>query len=266
MADMEPITSLSNARVKALASLQQRKFRQAEGLTLAEGLHLVVDAFSAGVSIGSLIVAERAAVLPVVHKLEEDARSRGIEIVRLSDACYEKISELQSPEGVAVTIRTGNDTLESLLVDDARLLVAAGVQDPGNAGALVRTAEAAGATGCVFLGGVDISHPRFVRGAQSSSFRLPCVGAEEEDFIAGLARTSIRLVVADAGPGGDYKSADYTPPVAIVVGGEGQGIPQTLMARAQARISIPMKPPVESLNVAVAAGVLLYEARRHWTK
>jgi len=261
----EWITSRANARVQALWALRQRKHRQAQGLALAEGLHLVAEAFAAPAPVATLIVARRAAELPAVAAWEKEARLRGIEILRLSDSCYDKISELESPEGVAVTIRAAVLRLESLLTDAARLLVAAGVQDPGNAGALVRTAEAAGASGCVFLGGVELSHPRFLRGAQGSSFRLPCVAAMEAPFLAVLAGTSIRLLVADVRQGTDYASADYTPPVAIVVGGEGQGIPASLIAAAQGRLSIPMTPPVESLNVAVAAGILFYEARRQWT-
>ena len=261
---MEWITSRANPIVQALAALRQRKHRQQQGFSLAEGLHLVAEAFAARSTIAALIVARRAAGRPEVAALEKEARSRGIEILRLGDGCYDKISELTSPEGVAITVSTATPCVESLLVGAARLLVAAGVQDPGNAGALVRTAEAAGASGCVFLGGVDLSHPRFLRGAQGSSFRLPCAAALEGAFLAALAKTSIRLLVADSRPGTDYASADYRPPVAIVVGGEGQGVSASLIAAAQDRLSIPMTPPVESLNVAVAAGVLLYQARRQW--
>lgn len=258
------ITSRTNPRVQALAALRQRKHRQLQGLTLAEGLHLVVEALAARAPVVTLVLAERAASLPAIPTLQEQARSRSIEILHLSDSCYDKISQLDSPEGLAVTIRTAAVPLESLLTGSARLLVAALVQDPGNAGALVRTAEAAGATACVFIGGLDLSHPRFLRGAQSSSFRLPCAAAPEPDFLAALAATSIRLLVADPRSTTDYLSADYSPPVAICVGGEGQGVPPSLLAAAHARLSIPMNPPVESLNVAVAAAILLYEARRHW--
>ncbi len=261
---MEWITSRANERVKALGALKQRKHRQEEGLTLAEGLHLAAEAFASPASIAALIVARRAVGLPATAALMKEARARGVEILALENDCYDKVSELESPEGVAVTVRVGGARLEPLLTGEARLLVAAGVQDPGNAGALVRTAEAAGATGCVFLGGVDLSHPRFIRGAQGSSFRVPCVASDEEEFLIALGRTRIALVVADARQAADYTSADYTPPVAIVVGGEGQGVSPTLLAAAKTRISIPMMPPVESLNVAVAAGILLYEARRRW--
>ena len=260
----EWITSRANAKVKALAELSQRKARREQGLTLAEGLHLVAEAFAAKAPISALIIARRAAGLEQVAAFENEARGRGIEVVHLDDGCYDKISELESPEGVAVTVRTSAAPLESLLTGTARLLVAAGVQDPGNAGALVRTAEAAGATGCVFLGGVEISHPRFLRGAQGSSFRLSCVSADEPAFLAALAKTPIRLLVADSKDGTDYAGADYRAPVAIVVGGEGPGVPESLLAAARVRLSIPMTPPVESLNVAVAAGILLYEARRQW--
>lgn len=260
----EWITSRANAKVKALAELGQRKARREQGVTLAEGLHLVSEAFAAKAPIAALIIARRAAGIEAVAALENEAYKRGIEIVHLDDGCYDKISELESPEGVAVTVSIAEAPLAALLTSSARLLVAAGVQDPGNAGALVRTAEAAGASGCVFLGGIDLSHPRFLRGAQGSTFRLPCSSALPPDFLKALAATRIRLLAAQMREGVDYLSADYTPPVAILVGGEGQGIPDSLLAAAKARLLIPMTPPVESLNVAVAAGILLYEARKHW--
>jgi len=258
------IASRTHPRVKALASLQQRKHRQEECLTIAEGLHLAVEAFAAGAPVSALVVSRRASALDAVRELESRARAGGVEVVLLEDECYAKISALDSPEGVAVTVRVAPAPLGPMLAGAARLLVAAGVQDPGNAGALVRTAEAAGASGCVFLGGVDLSHPRFIRGAQTSSFRVPCAASGEAEFLAALARAKVRLVVADAKQATDYREADYRPPVALAVGGEGRGVSRALVAAASARVSIPMTSPVESLNVAVAAGVLLYEARKHW--
>ena len=261
----EWINSRANPRVQALAALRLRKHRQAQSLTLAEGLHLVAGAFAASAPVAALIISRRAADLPPVPALEDRARSLGVDILHLSDSCYDKISQLESPEGIAVTIRTATIPLESLLTGSARLLVAAGVQDPGNAGALVRTAEAASASGCIFLGGLDLSHPRFLRGAQTSTFRLPCVAALVSPFLDALNRTPIRLIVAEPRQATDYLAADYSPPLAIVVGGEGQGIPAPLIAAAHARVSIPMSHPVESLNLAVAAGILLYQARRQWS-
>jgi len=258
------ITSRTNPRVRDLAALHLRKHRQEQSLTLAEGLHLVTDALAASAPVVSLIIAQRAADLPELHDLQQHARSRGVEILHLSDDCYDKISHLQSPEGLAVTLRTETLPLETLLTPAARLLVAAGVQDPGNAGALVRTAEAAGASGCLFLGGLDLSHPRFLRGAQGGTFRFPCVAADEPDFLLALRRTSIRLLVADPHHAADYLDADYSPPLALVVGAEGLGVPPALLDAAHLRLSIPMTPPVESLNVAVAAAILLYQPRRHW--
>ena len=262
------ICSRANPRIKTLAALQTRKGREEQGLAIAEGIHLCEEAFRSGAAVRTLILSESMigrAEAPILRLLAE---ATGVEVLEVSNTCYAKLSDLQSPEGTAVVFAPRPPHFAELLAEPRpRLLVAAGVQDPGNAGALVRTAEAAGASGCVFLDSIDVLAPKFLRAAMGSAFRIPCCPADTEEFLERARGRTLRLLAAaaEAAPKAvGYDAADYAPPVALCVGGEGAGLPSELLASVATRIFIPMSGRVESLNVAVAAGILLYQARRAW--
>jgi len=266
------ITSLRNQRIKSLAALKTSRGRKEQRLAIAEGIHLADEALRSGWRVTALLLSASARLRPEVGHLREMANHRKVEIVEMADDCYRRISDLLSPEGVAVTVATASTEIDPLIASgDARLLVAAGIQDPGNAGALVRTAEAAGASACLFLGGVDLWSPKFLRAAMGSSFRLPCAAATAAAFLdlAKQHRLRIRAAISPRSsaasplPSTDFEHADYRPPVAICLGGEGAGLSSEITAAAEV-ISVPMAGAVESLNVAVAAGIILYAARRQW--
>ncbi|MBN2713091.1 MAG: RNA methyltransferase [Planctomycetes bacterium] len=257
------ITSRNNPLVKELASLKKGKGREQSGLAIAEGTHLVIDALESGLSIRTLIVSEdfdRNALDEITAKAETPPQ-----VTEFSRNCFEKISDLSSPEGIGVVFEISHADMDRLVADSsARLAVAAGVQDPGNAGAIVRVAEAAGATGCIFLDGIDVHSPKFIRGAQGSSFRLPCAMSSENEFLASLKKHGTRLYVTALENAKEYDTADYTPPIALCFGNEGLGVPKGICDAADGAISIPMSGKIESLNVSVAAGIILYRARRDW--
>ncbi|MCX7935484.1 MAG: RNA methyltransferase, partial [Planctomycetota bacterium] len=252
------ITSLRNPRIKTLAALKTSKGRREHGLALAEGLHLAEEALQSRQRVKALLLAAAALARPEVMRLRDLARQRGAEIIEMTDVCYRRISDLQSPEGVAVAVAVAPAEIAPLIAASAaRLLVAAGVQDPGNAGALVRTAEAAGVSACLFVGGVDLWSPKFLRAAMGSSFRLPCAAATTSSFLGLAQQYRLRLLAAVSPrapaaqhlPPLDFERADYQPPVAICLGGEGAGLPPEIAAAATP-IAIPMAGALESLNVA----------------
>ena len=266
------ITSRNNNVVRWLYALGTRKGRRDEGLTIAEGFNLCLEAFASRARVVKLVLSESMMNRPECNELRQAASDfdSEVEVIELADGCYEKISGLKNPDGAAVVLDLPETSLANVLGEDCKLVVGAGVQEPGNAGAIVRVAEAAGASGCIFLDGVDVSSPKFIRAAMGSSFRVPCACADAETFLTGAQEAGVRILAADGGSeqlrAVDYAQVSYKSPVAICLGSEGQGVPDEVLAAAEKCVVIPMAGKTESLNVSVAAGILLYEARKYWTE
>jgi len=173
-------------------------------------------------------------------------------VVRVLDGLFNKLASTESPQGVLALVRPPEWTPENLLKGSPLVAVLDGVQDPGNAGAILRTAEAFGATGAVFLKGtVSVWNPKCLRASAGSVFRVPVVSEIPPGLKLYAADPRAKLLVADA---------QFVAPCAIIIGAEGSGVRPELAARATG-VKIPTTT-VESLNAAVAAGILLYEARR----
>lgn len=265
------IASRVNPRVKDWTSLHDRKDRERLGLTLAEGAKLVAEGLSGhtggGLRATTLLVSDSGAERPEAGALFAKAGEMGVERVSLADDCYAKLSGLKNADGLALELaydRQEPDIARLCSAEDARWLVAAGVQDPGNAGALARTALAAGCSGCLFLDGADPMSPKFLRGSMGAAFRLPCLSASAAGFVSAWQAARCTLLIAAANDAGvHYRELAYRPPVAIMVGGE-RGIPDELAGLTAQRVRIPLRGDVESLNLAVAAGVILFEADEHW--
>ncbi|MCD8351142.1 MAG: RNA methyltransferase [Planctomycetaceae bacterium] len=267
------IASRANPRVKDWAGLGDRKNRDALGLTLAEGAKLAWEALQDGAGRAllrpvTLLVSDSGAERPEAGELYRLAGAMQLERISLADDVYDKISGLKNADGLAVVLSIAREAVslpELFATADARWLVAAGVQDPGNAGALARTALAAGCGGCLFLDGADPFSPKFLRGSMGAAFRLACLGATTDEFVAAWPELNARLVMAATEGNGalPFRDVDYQPPLALLVGGE-RGVPDELAALADVRAHIPLQGGVESLNLAVAAGIVLFEAERHW--
>jgi TrmH family RNA methyltransferase len=182
----------------------------------------------------------------------------------MDDAVLGSISEAEASQGLLALARRPVFTEEALLRGRPLLLVAVGIQNPGNVGALLRAAEAAGASGAYMAGGcADTFSWKALRGSMGSAFRLPHLrrpGARET--LLRLKERGVASVAAVSSGGTPYDQVDLARPVALVVGNEGAGLGEDLLEAVSARASIPMRGGVESLNVAVAAGVLLFEAAR----
>jgi rRNA methylases len=270
LAGIRRIASRANPRVKTWASLKDKQNRDTLGLTLAEGVHLVEEGLRPPEQdevrlFGpvAFLVSDSGAARPEAGGFLAAARGLGIELFNLADDCYEKMSGLRNSEGVALvmSVATKDDDIAAVTSKTGgKWLIATGVQDPGNAGALARTALAAGMDGCLFLDGADPRSPKFLRGSMGAAFRLPCLSVSTETFISAWPAGAVRLFAATtSATATDYRTAKYTTPFAILIGGE-RGIPDALSGMADEEIHIPLKGNVESLNLAVAAGILLFEA------
>ena len=255
------VTSRANPRVKQLRAAFAGHARLSGGLVAIEGENLLREALRCGLPLKTIFLSERIdppAWLP-----------RSVEVLTLPLDVFESAVDTQQPQGIAALLVPPTWKIEDAFRSDATplLLIAAGLQDPGNLGTLIRSAEAFGATAVLTTPGtVNEWNQKALRASAGSVFRMPVV-AIAADQLAALKYRGLRLLatVADdpsnptALPVGD---ADLTQPCALMIGNEGAGLSADLLAVADARVTVPMPGPVESLNAAVAGSLLLYEASR----
>ncbi len=237
--------------LKSIRKAVQRGTRTDDGFAVAEGFHLLGEAIRAKVTVGAVVATPRAA-----SQLDTESP-----IHLIDEATLRQISTVENSQGVVALLRFEESSLEKTLEGNALVMVLDGIQDPGNAGTIVRSAEAFGASGVVFLKGtVNPWNPKALRASAGSLLRVPFVISEWEPFLAAAGSHHISLYAAH--PRG-IKRIDEVPfagPCAFLIGNEGRGIPAD-HERHATPIRIPTEG-VESLNAALAAGILLYEARR----
>lgn len=262
MTRTETLTSAANPLLKDVRRAIARGARTQDGYCIAETFHLLEEALRSECEIQVVLAA--ASVRPTVET--HVRRLAGVRVAVLDDRLFATISGTESAQGVMALVRPPEWSLDQLFRARPLLLVVDGVQDPGNAGAMIRAAEAFGATGVMFLkGSASPYNPKAVRASAGSVFRVPmAVGLD-----AALARAALeqrRVNVYAATPRGelDLGAADLVKSCALIIGGEGRGVSQRLLSAAM-DLRIPVAG-VESLNAAMAAGVLLYEARRQRSK
>lgn len=234
---------------------------------VVDGHKVVGEALAARHELLVAVVAERFASTDAGRAMRAELERVAQQLAIATDPVFAKMSSLTTPQGVLAILRTprwDDAALCGAEPSKALVVAAAGVRDPGNLGAMLRATEAAGGTGFVSLAGsADPFRDKAVRGSAGSVLRLPTVhGRRVEQLVDFAKRHALRLVVADARAETDYLDADLRGPTLLALGSEGQGLPEELWAAAAARVRIPIAPSVESLNVAVATGVLLFEARR----
>ena len=256
---MERITSRTNPVVKEFRGAAARSGT----LLLLDGAHLLDEALACGVRVEVVALEERFAD-GAPGSLARRAAAAGARVLLVSAAVLDAMSPVRTPSGVVALARrpdvTLNDALETV---PQLLLVLAGVQDPGNVGAIVRAGDACGATGIVAgEGSADPFGWKALRGSMGSVFHLPVVTAPLGEIAGASRQRRVRLVATVPRGGTPLPECDLRGPVAVLLGGEGGGIPDAILSLADAHVTIPMVRPVESLNVATAAAILTYEAMR----
>jgi TrmH family RNA methyltransferase len=268
---MESVSSRQNAVVKTFRKLAGGR-SDGEPWVLLEGEHLVAEALDAGLRITTAALASRvlardaeASNQPRVRELVERLQQQGARMLTVSESVLAAMSPVRTPSGIVAIAEFVPPSVNRVMEGALPLVtLLAGVQDPGNLGAAVRTAEAAGATGLVACEpSADPFSWKALRGAMGSTFRLP-VPERVPLHDALLAARRRGLLVAAAVPrrGITLHEFDFCRPIVLMLGGEGPGLDETQLDHADQRVTIPMKAPVESLNVAVSAAVILYEAAR----
>ena len=249
---------LSRAELKRLRALKSRKGRAESGLFLAEGVRLVEDLLHTGIVPQMALVAPSLEDSPRGAALARTLRARA-RTVEVTERELAELAGTDTPQGVAVAAEIPRRRLRDVLLPDrALVLVLDGVQDPGNFGTVVRSA-AAFDVACVLTlpGTVDAWNPKSVRAAMGSSLRVPIVDVGVPDAIEWLRDSGCRILGADAA-GVSAEEIDRAPRTALVLGNEGAGLSDAIRAALDAVVAVPIRGDVDSLNVGVAAGILLY--------
>ena len=266
MARPDPlITSPSNARVKELVALRRRRVRDAERVMLVEGVEEATLAVDAGAGVRALFHCPEL-MAPGAGALVDRVRESGAETVRLSRAAFEKAAYREGPDGVllvADAVERSLDELATLMDERPLVLVSQGVEKPGNLGAMLRTADAAGVGAVIAADPVtDWSNPNVVRGSKGTVFAVPVASSTTAETLDWLSARGIRTVATTPDTDVLHTEADLTGGVAILMGTEKEGLTGEALTRADIRVRIPMSGMVNSLNVATAAAIVLYEAVR----
>jgi TrmH family RNA methyltransferase len=260
----EIITSAANPLAKRLRLLADRKHRRQQGAFVVEGTQPVGRAFEADWDVEVLIVApdlltETAAGIVAAQQ------ARGTRIAQMSAELFGRISDREGPSGLAAIVRNKAMAADDLPVRPDSVYVALNeVGNPGNLGTVIRTADATGASGVILIGDTaDPFAPSAVKASMGSLFAVPVTHMRDAGAFFGWAHAADVQVLATSGSAdSEHWSTPYRPPLAILLGSEGAGLPADMLAQADQRIRIPMTGTPESLNLAVAAGIMLYEVRR----
>jgi TrmH family RNA methyltransferase len=245
-----------------IRDLQRRKARERRGLVLAEGLRLAQDAVASGVEVVALLAADDVAGGAAAALLDA-ARQRGIEVQLTGRRDFDLLADTETPSGVMAVVAWEPLSLDHAPVpqrDGAPALVLDAVQDPGNVGTMIRTAHALGAWLTVALDGTaDVRNPKTLRAAMGSAFRHPVSVATFDEFSRYAAERRVVLYLAAMNGEPVSKAEAPSDPSALVVGSEGHGVRPEWSKLAHRRVAVPMRAGAESLNAAVACGILLYE-------
>lgn len=255
------VTSRQNTLLKSM----RQAFAQAEvteqGLVAIEGVKTIDEAIRSGLKVHAVVFSDAGAtradhLLPQIPKAAET--------IVVADEIFKSVVETRSPQGIAALVEFKSHTFESILsVSDPLLVIAHGLQDPGNLGTITRTSEAFGAAGMILCEGtVSRYNAKTIRASAGSSFRLPTITVKFDEIADRLRLLNIRLIGTSSHEGSALPETDLRGGVAIVIGNEGAGLPKPVITRLDALLTIPHSSHVESLNAAMAASLILYEASR----
>ena len=263
---VKEITSLANPIIKDIKALSLKKNREESGTFMAEGLKLVIDALEMGWRIETLIYSKTAKDKPLVEKTAAKTVALGGLVLEVSEKVLSSVTRRDNPQMVVGIFHARWKPLREIRPRAGETWLALDrVRDPGNLGTIIRTADAAGASGVILVG--DTTDPfglETVRATMGSVFSVPVTRASVADFIKWQKGSGTAMVATHLKGAVDFRKPDYrTKPVVLLMGNEQAGLPDELAEAADMRVRIPQQGRADSLNLAVATGVMLFEVRRH---
>lgn len=270
------LTSADNPRIKAVVRLREHRHRREHGLFVAEGAREVGRARGAGLAVVELYVSPQMVRDEESLKLIDAITGDGVRVVKVSEPLMRKMAYTQNPPGLLAVVEQPRWARASLVEamgmlgmgkkaeKDELWLVAVGIEKPGNLGAMVRTADAAGCVGVLVADGVvDAFNPNAIRASTGAVFTLPVLGGGGDEVRQMLKGRGVRLAAATPTGAELHMKANLKGPLALVIGAEDKGLDEAWLGAAEARVAIPMRGrTADSLNASVAAAILLFEARR----
>ncbi|MFD1067449.1 TrmH family RNA methyltransferase [Oceanobacillus locisalsi] len=240
------ITSAKNEKIKALKKLHQRKYRKQTNTFLIEGDHLIEEALVSDWLTLEIIVSEEGTVPEIAKHLP---------VTEVTRQVFKELSFTASPQGVMAVVEIKTEEA----IDGEFIVLLDAVQDPGNTGTIIRTADAAGADGVILGSGcVDLYNDKVIRSTQGSIFHLPVLHADLDEEADRLKKAGYTVWATALEKAENYKNLTVPQKTAVILGNEGAGVKDSLLEKADERVTIPIFGKAESLNVSIAAGILLY--------
>lgn len=254
------ITSPANERLKHARRVRDGR---EDDLIFVEGERLVEECLQSGLALAACFHSPE--VSPRAQTILAELAERGCPLLPTTDVVLATVSDTVNSQGIIVLAERPTAEVEDILLSGNLIVCLNEVRDPGNFGTILRTAEAAGVTGVVAMkGSVDAYSPKVLRSAMGSAFRLPiATGVSVEGLMEHLHKAGLQIVAATADGEMIYHDVNWLNPTMVVLGNEATGVSDELLEMSDERIRIPLRSPVESLNVAAAAAVILFEAARH---
>ena len=263
---VKEVTSLANPIIKDIKNLTQKKGREESGTFMAEGLKLVIDALELGWTIRTLVYAKAAKGKPLVEQAAVKTVASGGLVLEVSEKVISSITRRDNPQMVVGIFDQKWKPLRDIRPAAGETYVALDrVRDPGNLGTIIRTADAAGASGVILVG--DCTDPfslETVRATMGSVFAMPVARASVDEFLSWRKSAGVSVVATHLAGSVDYRTIDYKKrPIVLLMGNEQSGLPPELASQADQLARIPQQGRADSLNLAIASAVMLFEARRH---
>ncbi len=255
------ITSTANPNVKSVRKLRDRKERQTSGLFYCEGLRIVGDAFDHNADIESLLSAPELLDSDFGLTLLHEASARNIPVIELSADVFSWISQKEHPQGIAAVCKQKWIALDDIALKPGDLAIALdSVADPGNLGTIMRTLDGTGGKGIILLDqSTDPHDPGAMRASMGSLFNLQLTRASLAEFTAWKQKNLVKVIGTSGAASDDYHGYSYPDPMILLMGSERQGLSPAHIATCDGYVSIPMQGSADSLNLAVATAVVLYE-------
>lgn len=259
------ISSHRNALVKRIRKLQQKKYREREGAFFVEGIRIVLTALEQNAPVETLVFAPELLTSDVALAMVEEQKGLGRDVVAVTASVFESLSGRDNAVGLGAVIRASVLDPSDLRIRNQDIIVALDeISDPGNLGTIIRTVDAAGGAGIILLGSsTDPFHPTAIRASMGAVFNVPLATMDGARSLLPWARQrGLQIVATSARAAHSFWQAPYQTPALLLFGSEGEGLSAEIQAEADLAVSIPMYGVSSSLNLAVAAGLLLYELRR----